>query len=75
MCQVFVLLTCGVPLDVFGDPRFCTGPKVFFVDVSDCFILTGVAIDGPFVPYVHQFSLKSLIQGNDEALSFGVSPE
>ena len=51
------------------------GPEVFFVDASDCFILTGVAIDGAFMPYVHQFAFQSLIWGNVTGLEavFGLA--
>jgi hypothetical protein len=54
--QVFVLLTGGASFDIFRDPRFGAWPEVFSVDVSDRFISTRVAIDGAFVPNVHQFA-------------------
>ena len=56
VCQVFVLLTGGASFDIFRDPRFGAWPEVFSVDVSDRFISTRVAIDGAFVPNVHQFA-------------------
>jgi hypothetical protein len=53
VCQIFVLLACRAALDVFRDPCSGARPEVFLIDVSDCFISPGVAIDGAFVPYVH----------------------
>jgi hypothetical protein len=51
--QIFVLLACRATFDVFRDPCSSTGPEVFPVDSSDCFIVSGMAIDGALVPYVH----------------------
>jgi len=53
--QVFVLLACGASFDVFCDPCPGAGPEVFFVHMSDCFISSGVAIEGAVVPSVHDF--------------------
>jgi hypothetical protein len=51
--QVLVLLACGTTLDVFCDPCPGAWPEVFSVDAPDCFISSGVAVDGSFVPCVH----------------------
>jgi hypothetical protein len=51
--QIFVLLACRTTFDVFCDPGSGAWPEVFFVDASDHFILSRVAIDGAFVPYFH----------------------
>jgi hypothetical protein len=51
--QVLVLLAGGASLDVFRDPCFGARPEIFSVDASDCFVSSGVAIDGTFVPDVH----------------------
>ena len=57
MGQVFVLLTGGASLDVFCDPGLGAWPKVFPVDASDRLVSSGVAVDGAFVPDIHQFAL------------------
>jgi hypothetical protein len=75
VCEIFVLLTCCTAFDVFHDPSSSTGPEVFSIDTSNGFVLSGVAIDRPFMPYVHQFSFQTLIWGNYEVLSFNVPPE
>ena len=75
VCQIFVLLACCTTFDVFGDPSFGARPEVFFVDALDGFILSGVAVDGSLMPYIHRFAFQSLIWWNDEMLSLGVSPE
>ena len=75
MSQVLVLLACGASLDVFRDPCFGTWPEIFPVDVSDCFISSGVTVDGSFMPYVHQFSFQPLIWWYDKSSVLGVSPE
>jgi len=75
VCEVFVLLTGGTALDVFRDPHSCARPEVFSIDASDGFILSGVAIDGAFMPYVHEFTFQSLIQRYNESLAFDVPPE
>jgi hypothetical protein len=51
--QVFVLLACHTTLDVFCNPHSGTGPEVFPIDVSDCFISSRMAVDGAFMPCVH----------------------
>jgi hypothetical protein len=56
MCQIFILLACCATLDVFHDPGSGTGPEVFFINTPDCFISSGVAVDGSFMPNVHQFA-------------------
>jgi hypothetical protein len=75
VCEIFVLLTCCTALDVFRDPSSSTGPEVFSIDTSNSFILSRVANDRSFVPYVHQFSFQTLIWGDYKVLSFDVSPE
>ena len=75
MCQIFVLLACSATLDVFCDPDLGTRPEVFLVNVSDGSIMSGVTVDGSFVPYVYQFMFQSLIQWDDETLSLDVSLE
>ena len=75
VCQVFVLLASGASFDIFRDPCPGAGPEVFFVDTSDCFIASGMAIDGAFMPYVHQFVFQSLIWGYHESASLGIPPE
>ena len=75
MCQIFVLLACGATLDVFYDPGLGTRPEVFLIDASDSFILSGVAIDGSFMPYVHQLTFQSLIWWDDKTSSLDISPE
>jgi hypothetical protein len=75
VCQVFVLLACRTTFDVFCDPGSGARPEVFFIDVSNCFVSPGVAVDRTFVPYVHQFVFQHLIRGNNEASSLDVSPE
>jgi hypothetical protein len=51
--EIFVLLTRCAAFDVFRDPGSGTRPKVFSIDASDCFIVSGVSVDGSFVPDVH----------------------
>jgi hypothetical protein len=75
VCQIFVLLVHYAAFDVFHDPSLGTRPEVFLIDVSNGFIMSGVTIDGPLVPYIHQFAFQSLIQWNNKMLSLGVSPE
>jgi hypothetical protein len=75
MCQIFVLLACCTTFDVFRDPCLGARPEVFLVDVLDGFIPSRVAIDGPFVPYIHQFTFQPLIWWNDETLSLDVPSE
>jgi hypothetical protein len=53
VCQIFVLLAHCTPLNVFCDPAPGARPEVFSIDASDCFITSGMAIDGAFVPCVH----------------------
>jgi hypothetical protein len=66
MGQVLVLLACCTSFDVFCDPCLGARPEVFPVDVSDCFISSGVAIDGAFMPHIHEFTFQPLIQGYDK---------
>jgi hypothetical protein len=73
--QVLVLLTCGASFDVFCYPRPGARPEVFFVYASDCFISSGMAIEGSFVPCVHDLAFQPLVRGNDEAVFGNVSPE
>jgi hypothetical protein len=73
--QIFILLTCCAAFDIFHDPRSGTGPEVFLIDVSDCFISFGVTVDGAFMPNVHQFTLYPLIWWYDKSSAFGVPPE
>jgi hypothetical protein len=61
--------------DVFRDPRFGTRPEVLLIDASDCFILSGVTVDGAFVPYVHKLAFQPLIWGYNESSILGISPE
>ena len=56
MSEIFVLLTRCAAFDVFRDPGSGAGPKVFSIDASDCFIASGVSVDGSFMPDVHQFT-------------------
>jgi hypothetical protein len=73
--QIFVLLTCCTSFDVFYDPAPGARPEVFSVDASNCFISSGVTIDGAFMPYVHQFTFQSLIQRYNELSTFDVPSE
>jgi hypothetical protein len=73
--QVLVLLTCGATLDVFRDPCPGTWPEVFPVDGSDCFVSSRMAVDGSFMPYVHQLPFQTLIWWNNESLTFDISPK
>jgi hypothetical protein len=75
MCEVFVLLTRCAAFDVFCDPSPSTGPEVFSIDAPNGFILSRVAVNRSFMPYVHQFSFQTLIWGNYELSSFSVSSE
>jgi hypothetical protein len=75
MGQIFVLLTGGASFDVISDPRFGAWPEVFLVDASDRFVPAGVAIDGAFVPDVHQFAFQPLVWWYDEPTVFSVPPE
>jgi hypothetical protein len=54
--KVFVLLTGGTSFDVFCDPRLGSRPEVFLIDASDCFISSGMTVQGSFVPRVHDFA-------------------
>jgi hypothetical protein len=69
------LLACGASFDIFHDPCPGTGPEVFSVHTSDCFISSGVAIKGAIVPGVHDFAFQTLVRGNDEVVCRGVLPE
>jgi hypothetical protein len=51
--EVLVLLTRCTAFDVFHDPSFSAGPEVFSIDASDCFISSGMTVDGALVPHVH----------------------
>jgi hypothetical protein len=51
------LLAGGASFDVFRDPGLGAWPKVFPVDASDCFVSSGMAVDGAFMPDIHQFAL------------------
>ena len=73
--QVLVLLTCGTSFDVFRDPCPGAGPEVFFIHASDCFVSSGMAVEGSVVPCVHDLAFQSLIRGDDEAVFRGVLPE
>jgi hypothetical protein len=75
MGQVLVLLTCGASFDVFRDPCPGARPEIFFIHVSDCFISSGVAVEGSIMPCVHDLAFQSLIRGNNEAVFGDVSPE
>jgi hypothetical protein len=56
MGQIFVLLAGGASLDVFRDSCFGAWPKVSSIDAFNCFVSSGMAVDGAFVPDVHQFA-------------------
>jgi hypothetical protein len=73
--QVLVLLTSGASFDVFRYPCPGARPEVFLVHASDCFISSGVAVEGSIVPRVHNLAFQSLVRGNDEAVFGDVSPE
>ena len=73
--EVFVLLACGAAFDIFHDPCSGAWPEVFSVDAPDCFISSGVTVDGSFMPCVHQLSFQSLIRWYDELIVFAISPE
>jgi hypothetical protein len=59
--EIFVLLTGSASFDVFSDPRLGSGPKVFFVDTSDCFISSRMSVQGSFMPCVHDLAFQTLI--------------
>jgi hypothetical protein len=68
-------LTRCAAFDVFCDPCSGARPEIFLIDASDCFISPGVTIDSAFMPHVHEFAFQPLIQGYDELLAIGISPE
>ena len=69
MSEVLVLLAGGASFDVFRDPRPGSRPEVFLVDASDCFISSGVTVQGSFVPHVHDFVFQALIWWDYELLT------
>jgi hypothetical protein len=75
VCQIFVLLTGGASFDVFHYSWVCSGPVVFFVDVSYGFISPGVSVDCSVMPYVHQFTFQPLIWGYHKVLPLDVPLE
>jgi hypothetical protein len=75
MGQIFVLLTGCAAFDVFGDPRSRARPEVFSVYFPDSLISPGVSTEWSVMPRIHEFTFQSLIRGNDEAMSFDISPE
>jgi hypothetical protein len=75
VCQVLVLLAYGATFDIFRDPCSSARPKIVLIDASYGFISTGMAVQGTFVPRVHDFAFQSLIWGYYELLAFDVSPE
>jgi hypothetical protein len=75
MGQVLVLLTGCAALDVLSDPCPCAGPEVFFVDLPDCFISSGVSTKWSVVPRVHEFAFQSLVWRDNETMCFDISPE
>jgi hypothetical protein len=68
MGQVFVLLASCAAFDILGDPCSCAGPEVFFVDLPDCLVSSGVTTKWSVVPGVHKFAFQPLVWGNDEAV-------
>jgi hypothetical protein len=75
MSEVFVLLTGGASFDVFCDPWPGSRPEVFFVNTPDCFISSGVTVQGSFMPCVHDFALQTLIWWDYESSSWNIAPE
>jgi hypothetical protein len=51
--EILILLAHCAAFDIFRDPGLSAGPEVFSIDASDCFISSGMTIDGAFVPHVH----------------------